>query len=399
VDAGTGTAISGTDYAAFGTQSVTFNAGAVTGATRNTTLAPVNDRLLEGSETVQLTLQSLGGSAVAAALGNTSNTTTITDDESATLDIAATSTVTEQGGDQYVGVLLTITGSGSGTFALGDGITLTADVVDQLTGTAVSATDYAAFGTKTVTFDNGAASGTTKSVSVSPVNDMLLEGSETVKLKLQNLGGAGVAKSLGNIYNTTTITDDESATLAIAATSTATEAGGAQPVGVVTLTITGSGTGTFALGSGITLTADVVDAGTGTATSITDYAAFGTQTVTFNGGAVTGTTQNVSLTPVNDTLLEGSETVRLKLQNLAGSAVGKSFGNIYNTTTITDDESATLAIAATSSATEVGGSQSVGVVTLAITGSGTGTFALGSGITLKGGVGEAGTGRGRSITD
>jgi hypothetical protein len=88
----------------------------------------VSDKLLEGSETVNLTLQNLGGSAVAAVLGNSSNVTTITDDESATLDIAATSSATEQGGAQNVGVTLTITGSGTGTFALGDGITLTADV-------------------------------------------------------------------------------------------------------------------------------------------------------------------------------------------------------------------------------------------------------------------------------
>jgi hypothetical protein len=74
----------------------------------------VNDTLLEGSETVSLTLQNLNGSAVTKSLGNTANVTTITDDESATLAIAATSTVTEQGGAQNVGVTLTIAGSGSG---------------------------------------------------------------------------------------------------------------------------------------------------------------------------------------------------------------------------------------------------------------------------------------------
>src|SRR5207249_199186 len=112
-----------------------------------------------------------------------------------------------------------------------------------------------------------------------------------------------------------TINDDESATLAIASTATVSEAGGAQNIGV-TLTITGSGTGTFALGTGITLTADVVDAGTGTAVSGTDYDPFGIQTVTFNLGATTGTVKNVMLSPKNNDLEDGNRTVNLTLQNL-----------------------------------------------------------------------------------
>jgi hypothetical protein len=208
--------------------------------------------------------------------------------------------VTEAGGAQSVGVVtLTITGTGTGggAFALGSGISLTANVTDAGTGTASSGTDYTAFGTQPVTFNNGAASGATQSVSLSPVSDKLLEGNETVNLALGNLGGSAVSAVLGNTSNVTTITDDESATLAIATTSTVTEAGGAQSVGVVTLTITGTGTtaGAIALGSGISLTANVTDAGGGTALSGTDYAAFGAQPVTFNNGAASGATQSVSL--------------------------------------------------------------------------------------------------------
>src|SRR5207344_2217229 len=107
----------------------------------------------------------------------------------------------------------------------------------------------------------GAATGTTKNTTLTVSQDVLLEGPETVALTLGNLGANGTATTLGNSANTTTISDDESATLAIATTSAATEAGGAQTVGVVTLTITGTGSGTFALGPGITLTADEVQSG------------------------------------------------------------------------------------------------------------------------------------------
>src|SRR5206468_878 len=121
-------------------------------------------------------------------------------DESATLDVSTPVSVTEAGGGQSVGVTLTITGTASsGTFALGSGITLTADVVDLGTGTATSVDDYDAFGTQTVTFDGGAATGTVKNTTVTTVSDALLEGSETIKLRLQNLGGSSVTKALGTI--------------------------------------------------------------------------------------------------------------------------------------------------------------------------------------------------------
>jgi len=79
----------------------------------------------------------------------------------------------------------------------------------------------------------------------------------------------------------------------------------------------------------------VVDAGSGTAMSGTDYSAFGTQTVSFSNGAVSGAARTVSLTPVGDTLPEGSETVALRLQNLTTPAgLSASLGNTANTTTI-----------------------------------------------------------------
>src|SRR5206468_276629 len=100
----------------------------VSGASQSVSLAPVNDALLEGDETVDLALSNPSG--VSTTLGNTSNTTTITDDESATLDLAATASASETGGAHNIGVTLTITGTTSGTdpFALVDGVTLTADV-------------------------------------------------------------------------------------------------------------------------------------------------------------------------------------------------------------------------------------------------------------------------------
>ena len=82
---------------------------------------------------------------------------------------------------------------------------------------------------------------------------------------------------------------------------------------------------------------DVVDAGTGSAASGTDYVAFGTQTVTFAAGSGDGDTQPVTLTVSDDLLAEGDETVDLQLQNVVGpgATIG---GQTTHELTITDDE-------------------------------------------------------------
>src|SRR5205807_1324969 len=169
------TASSPADYS-FSTQGVTFNGGAASGATQSVNITTVNDALLEGSETVNLSLALTGTSGTATTPGNTSNTTTITDDETATLAIATTSTAAEAtSGNQAVGtvtLLITGTQTGSDPFALGAGISLTANVSDAGGGTASSPADYS-FSTQGVTFNGGAASGATRSVNITTVNDAL----------------------------------------------------------------------------------------------------------------------------------------------------------------------------------------------------------------------------------
>lgn len=70
------------------------------------------------------------------------------------------------------------------------------------------------------------------------------------------------------------------------------------------------------------LSVDVVDLGTGTATSGSDYTAFAPQTVTFAIGSADGATQTITFEPLDDALVEsGNETVRLRLQNALGGGV------------------------------------------------------------------------------
>src|SRR5438094_9928293 len=72
-DAGTGTATSGADYTAFGTQPVRSEERRVGKESRTRTLTETDDKLLEGRETVKLTLGRLGGSAVSRTVGYIAN--------------------------------------------------------------------------------------------------------------------------------------------------------------------------------------------------------------------------------------------------------------------------------------------------------------------------------------
>src|SRR5262245_13029545 len=92
-----GTATSGSDYTALsGSVNIPANE-----TTATVTVNPINDRLLEGDETVTLTVASGSDYNVGTP---SSATGTITDDESAILSIASTSSVTEQDGAQNIGV-------------------------------------------------------------------------------------------------------------------------------------------------------------------------------------------------------------------------------------------------------------------------------------------------------
>ena len=387
----------------YSSTAASFSAGAGDNAMANIVVSAVNDTLVEAAT------ESFAGQAVSATsvatqspVASGSRTIEVVEDDRATIALQTTSSAAgEAAGTQNVTAVLTITATGTGTPQLDRVVSVT--VSDAGGGTATGGgTDYTAT-TKTLTFGIGSVNGATQTTSglLSIVDDLLLEGGETINLTLGGLsdGTAGRVTLVAPTSHTATITDNESATLAIASTSSVTEQGGPQSVGVVTLTVSGTGSGTAAMGKGIIVTADVADLSNGTAFGGgTDYAAFATQTVTFNGGVSDGTvlsgaTRNAALTPTNDTLVEGSETVNLNLQNLVKPAtVTAILGSITNnTTTITDNDTATLSIEATKTVTEQGGAQTI-TVTLTTTDGGTGTATLAPGVSLTADVDDLLTG-------
>ena len=223
-----------------------FAAGA---STATVTIASLTDAVVEGPETVALTLgtASSGGSIDAA---HKTGTGTITDTTGAPVYSIADAGSVGEGGSLSFTVSRTTTGTAE-------------DVTYTLGGTATSGSDYTA-PTGTVHFAAGASTAT---VTIASLTDAVVEGPETVALTL------GTASSGGSIdaahkTGTGTITDTTGAPVYSIA-----DAGSVGEGGSLSFTVSRTTTGTAE---------DVTYTLGGTATSGSDYTA-PTGTVHFAG--------------------------------------------------------------------------------------------------------------------
>ncbi len=376
-------ATEGTDYTIVGTQTVTIKAGASSGHV-DFTLTPTQDQLAEGGETISFKGTAAGLTVADAAI-------TLTDDDSAptTATLAvdadtgtqnAQNSLAEDGGAKTVRVTATL--GGSVTFT--EDKTVTVEVGNS-GDTATEGTDYATVGMQTVTIKAGASSGHVDFV-LTPTQDQLAEGGETISFK-------GTAAGLTVADAMITLTDDDSApttaTLTVDADTgtgnmqnSLAEDGGAKTVRV---TATLDGSTTFAVDKTVTVEVGNSD---DSATEGTDYTIVGTQTVTIKAGASSGHV-DFTLTPTQDQLAEGGETISFK-----GTADGVTV--VDATITLTDDDSApttaTLTVDADTgtgnvqnSLAEGGGAKTVRVM---VTLDGSTTFAVDKTVTVE--VGNSG---------
>ncbi|MFC7526893.1 Calx-beta domain-containing protein, partial [Parapedobacter sp. GCM10030251] len=314
----TGTATSGTDYTAL-TSSVIIPGG------ENGIAVPVvviDDRIIEGTETVVLTLTGGTSSSFAFTASGTDGEAAvhIADDENTDanriLSIAGTTDGAEPGTD------------GAFTISLPSGITATADITVNytVTGTATGGTDYTAL-TGTVTIpaeENGIA------VPVTVSDDRIIEGAETVVLTLTGGSSTSLAFTASSTDGeaTVNIADDESTVPANLELAVSKGADGSEP-GT-------DGSFMISLPSGITVSEDITVSytATGTAEAGTDFTAL-TGTIVIPAG------ENSITVPVavsDDRIIEGSETVILTLTG--GTSASFTFtGTGSATVEIADDES------------------------------------------------------------
>ncbi len=180
-----GTAVSGTDYNGLsGTALIPAGEASVTIA-----LAPVQDTISEGSETVILTLGA--GSYVSGALPAVS--LTILDDDRNAVAVAASNPSAVEGG---AAGQLTLTRTGNTAAALTVNLTVT--------GTAVPGTDYST-NPATVTAVNFTAGQASRTIAVTAVNDTVIEGDEVVIVQL----GTGIYDIDGSGYASVTVVDND----------------------------------------------------------------------------------------------------------------------------------------------------------------------------------------------
>lgn len=331
----TGTATSGSDFTAL-SGTVTIAAGATT-ATINITV--INDIVVEGNETVILTLSSVTSGL--ATLGSpVSATNTIADNDAPVVTIANTTNGNEAG---PVNGVMTVTQTA---------IAATPIVIAYtVSGNATSGADFTALsGSVTI-----AAGSTTATITIPIINDIIVEGNETVIVTLTSVT-SGAASLGATLIATNTITSNNSATVSISNTSNGTEAG---PVsGALTVTQTNpSATDTV-----------VTYSVSGTATSGVDYAAL-TGTVTVPAGA---TTASVFVLVVNDAILDPAETVIVTLSSIS-SGLATMGTPVAATNTIIDNDTASFSIVKAVNASSI---SAPGTLTYTITVQNTGSATL-----------------------
>ena len=267
-----GTAAKDTDYSV-GAETLTL----AIGATEVTTTITATDDIADGEKTIEITA-SLGGTQI----GTTATVTITDDDEPQWVLTALPVTITENGGTTEVQVA-----SGGVTFLAPQEISLT------FAGSAAKDSDYSV-GAETLTLAIGATEVTT---TITATDDNVVDGEKTIEITA-SLDSAQIGTPA-----TVTITDDESPSTMV--TLSVTPVTVVEDAGATELTVTGT------LDAAVRTVATAVTLSAGadgdTATATTDYTA-GTATLTIAAGD-TGGMATLTLTPVDDAVDEGEETL------------------------------------------------------------------------------------------
>ena len=297
-----GTAVDPDDYSVTASP-VSIPAGSTT---VDIVVTPVDDALVELGETVVITL----GTRTNAVLGSQSVFTgTIQDNDSATVEFdMAASNLGE--GDDAVGIQLNLSAMS------------TQDVMVSYTvgGTASDPADYT-ITPSPVTIPAGS---TTVDIALDPQEDLLVEGPETVIITLTGATNAGLGTTQ---VHTATLQDNDVPTVEFAAAAQNVDEGGAAAPIVVNLS--------DALGVDVMVSYTVG----GTATDPDDYG-ITMSPITIPAGQMSA---NIVLTPQDDLLVEGPETVVVTLTGATNAGLG---GTQVHTATLIDDDSPTVEFAA-----------------------------------------------------
>ena len=278
-----GTAANGADYASL-SGSRTIPAGA-SKATINVT--PVNDKLYEGDETVVLTLAA--DAAYLVGIPNSASVT-IADNDLPSVSIVATAANASEAGLKPGQFTISRAGNNSASLI----------VHYTVSGSATNGIDYTAL-SGSITIPAGSPS---EVLVISPIDDLDFEGNETVTVRL----ASSVSYIIGSPKSATvTIADNDLPTVTVTATDAEASEMGVNK-GKIAITRAGN------ISRPLTINYTV----SGTATNGVDYTMLpGTITIAAGHSSVV-----ITVTPKNDKIKEGSETVSLTLAAGSGYQIG-----------------------------------------------------------------------------
>ena len=348
------TATGNTDDYSPDSGTVTFEAGSAAGATEDIDIAVSDDALSETAESFTVTLGAITStlsSQISLKNGASSDTATIAASDPITISISGPANVDE--GDATSNYTVSLSP---------DGVKPTADLtVSYATadGTATAGSDYTAT-SGTLTFTQ--ADHADKTFTVQTTEDTFDESGETFTVAISSpSGGGGPTPTLGtSSVVTTTIDDDDDAISGITLTVSPTSVG--EDDGKTEFTVTAS------LGDSTTRPSSTVVTltlgGTAGSSDYTVNTSLTSITIPANTTSATGT---LELTPADDAVVEGDETIIISgttTVNLDVSDATITLNDHNGTTTTPDDkDSAELSISGPS-ANVTEGSDATFTVTL-----------------------------------
>lgn len=310
------------------------------------TLNVIDDTLVEGTETA---IFNIATSANYALGSPASATISIADDDTGgTLPVVTVVASSPNAAEPSTNGAWTLSRTGATTAALTVNFTLG--------GTATRTADYTVNAPPSGTTLTFAAGSATLVVPLVVVDDSLVEGTETAILTVASGTGYTVGSPSSATVN---IADDDSASGLPTVSIAATNPNAAEPSTTGTFTVTRTGATTSALVVNYTIG--------GTAVNGTDYTTLGTS-VSIPAGQSSAT---ITVTPIDNTIVDGTRTVILTLSANAAYTVGTGASATVN---IADNDSGgTLPVITLSSSDNVAaetssGNANTGSVTITRTG-------------------------------
>lgn len=312
ISLGTSTASNGADFVFTNPTTLTFPAN--NNISQSVTLTIVDDALVEGSEDIVLELTNVTNNAYLGT--NITHTVIIADNDVSGTDPqvefnASSVTVNESTGT--VDVIVDIVNANSNATSVD---------VELSASSATNGSDFTFTNPTTVTFP--ANSSSSQIISIPIIDDILVEGSESINLSLTNPTNNATIGSVSTHLISITDNDVSANPLVAFGSSSQTVSEG---VGSVTVNISISNPNSSPTDVDVALVSS-------TATNGSDFTFSSPTTVSFPANS--STSQSVTLPITDDLITEGTENIVLQLQNPSNSA---SIGTIStHTINITDND-------------------------------------------------------------